>query len=101
MTLETEPFDIAEHLGSDEEISEFLTVAFESGDAVHIARCLGIVARARSMTELAREVGMSRAALYRAFNGKTNPEFATIMKVLDALGIKLSATVTQSERSAA
>ena len=89
MTLETEPFDIAEHLGGDEEISEFLTVAFETGDEVHIERCLGIVAR------------MSRAALYRAFNGKTNPEFATIMKVLDALGIKLSATVTQSERSAA
>lgn len=101
MPLETEPFDIAEHLKSEEDIGAFLTAAFESGDPVHVARCLGIVARARNMTQLARDVGMSRAALYRAFSGETKPEFATIMKVLDALGIRLSATVVDNEKSAA
>jgi probable addiction module antidote protein len=101
MPLEVGRFDIAEHLQSEVEISEFLTAAFESGDPAHIARSLGIVARSKSMTQLARDVGMSRAALYRAFNGETNPEFATIMKILDALGIQLSARVVGNEQNVA
>ena len=57
------PFDLAHNLDSEEEIVEFLSAAFEEGDAAHIAHCLGIVARARNMAQLARDVGMSRPAL--------------------------------------
>jgi probable addiction module antidote protein len=101
MMLKTEPFDAAEYLDDDEAIEEFLTAAFESGEAAFIAKSLGVVARAQNMSKLAREVGMSRSALYKALSGDGNPEFTTIMKVLDALGIKLSPNVTANEKSAA
>lgn len=101
MALETSPFDAAEYLDSDEAIEEFLAAAFETGDSAFIAKSLGIVARARNMSQLARDVGMSRAALYKALSGDGNPEFATIMKVLDVLGIRLSAKITGNEKSAA
>jgi probable addiction module antidote protein len=101
MELETNIFDIAEHLISEDDISEFLTIAFESGDPVHIAQCLGVVARARNVAELSRQTGLSRAALYRAFNGETNPEFASIMKILDALGVILSAKLVTKSPDAA
>lgn len=100
MALETRTFDIAEHLNSEEDVSEFLTVAFESGDPVHIAQSLGVVARAKNVAELSRQTGLSRAALYRAFNGDTNPEFASIMKILDALGVKLSAKLVAKAEEA-
>ena len=101
MTLETKPFDAAEYLDDDEAIEEFLAAAFESGEPAFIARSVGVVARARNMSKLARDVGMSRAALYKALSGEGNPEFGTIMKVLDALGIRLSARVIADEKSAA
>jgi probable addiction module antidote protein len=101
MGLETKVFDIAEHLNSEDDISEFLTVAFESGDPGHIAQGLGIVARAKNIAELSRQTGLSRAALYRAFNGDTNPEFASIMKILDALGVTLSAKIITKSSDAA
>ena len=99
MTLETKPFDAAEYLDDDEAIEEFLAAAFESGEPAFIARSVGVVARARNMSKLARDVGMSRAALYKALSGEGNPEFGTIMKVLDALGIRLSARVIADEKS--
>jgi probable addiction module antidote protein len=102
MTSEIKPFDAAEYLDDDEAIEEFLAAAFETGEPAFIAKSLGVVARAKNMSKLARDVGMSRAALYRALSGEGNPEFGTIMKVLDAIGIKLSATVTKhSEKDAA
>ena len=101
MGLNTVPFDAAKYLDTDEAVEEFLTAAFETGEAAFIAKSLGIVARAQNMSKLARDVGMSRAALYKALSGEGNPEFGTIMKVLDALGIRLSPTVTTAERSAA
>jgi probable addiction module antidote protein len=100
MTIETLPFDAAEFLDSDEAIEEFIVAAFETQDPAFIARSLGVVARARNMSELAREIGMSRAALYKALSGQGNPEFATIMKVMKALGIGL-APVMPDRRSAA
>ena len=101
MTLKTRPFDAAEYLEDDEAIEEFLAAAFESGEPAFIARSVGVVARARNMSKLARDVGMSRAALYKALSGEGNPEFGTIMKVLDALGIRLSPQVVSDEKSAA
>src|SRR5689334_2542314 len=101
MTLKTAPFDAAEYLDTDEAIEEFLIAAFETGEAAFIAKSLGVVARAQNMSKLARDVGMSRAALYKALSGEGNPEFGTIMKVLDALGIRLSPTVATAEKTAA
>ena len=101
MTSKTRPFDAAEYLEDDEAIEEFLAAAFESGESAFIARSVGVVARARNMSKLARDVGMSRAALYKALSGEGNPEFGTIMKVLDALGIRLSPQVASDEKSAA
>jgi probable addiction module antidote protein len=101
MTLETVPFDAAEFLDSDEAIEEFLAAAFETGEPAFIAKCVGVVARARNMSKLARDTGMSRAALYKALSGEGNPEFGTIMKVLDALGVRLSPVVSHDQQNVA
>jgi probable addiction module antidote protein len=93
MPLETFEFDAAEFLNSDEDFQHFMAAAFESDDPAHIARCLGIVARAQNMSKLARDIGMSRPALYKALSGEGNPEFATIMKVTKALGLELKPVI--------
>ena len=90
MALKSAPFDAAEVLDTEEAIEEFIAAAFETEDPAFIARALGTVARARNMSRLAEEIGMSRPALYRALSGKGNPEFATIAKVMRALGLKLA-----------
>lgn len=100
MALETHPFDIAEHLDTEEGIEEFMKAAFEEGDAAFIARSLGIVARARGMTKLARNVGVNRKALYTALSGEGNPEFATILKVMKALGLELTPVLVKAEDAA-
>jgi len=94
------PFDAAESLDSDEAIEEFIKAAFETRDPTFIAKSLGVVARARNMSALARDIGMSRAALYKALSGESSPEFATIVKVMNALGIGLT-PVFQPKDSAA
>jgi probable addiction module antidote protein len=99
MALKSAPFDAAEVLDSEEAIEEFIAAAFETGDPAFIARALGTVARARNMSKLAEEIGMSRPALYRALSGKGNPEFATITKVMHALGLKLAPVRARSERA--
>jgi probable addiction module antidote protein len=71
-------------------VEEYIAAAFETEDPAFIAQALGTVARARSMSKLAEDIGMSRPALYRALNGRTSPEFATIMKVMHALGLRLA-----------
>jgi probable addiction module antidote protein len=90
VALKTAPFDAAEVLDAEEAMEEFIAAAFETEDPAFIARALGTVARARNMSRLAEEIGMSRPALYRALSGKGNPEFATITKVMHALGLKLA-----------
>ncbi|MGO4440422.1 addiction module antidote protein [Rhizobium sp. RAF56] len=100
VTIETLPFDAAEVLDSDEAVEEFMAAAFETQDPAFIAKSLGVVARARNMTELSRETGMSRSALYKALSGEGNPEFATIMKVMKALGIGL-APIIPTDKTAA
>jgi probable addiction module antidote protein len=101
MELITKPFDASKYLDSDEAIEEFLAAAFEEGDPALIAQCVGVVARARNMSQLARDAGMSRSALYKALSGDGNPEFASIMKILDALGVKLSAKLVAKAEDAA
>ena len=96
MALKAFPFDPAEHLGSPEAQAEYLTAALETGDTSFIADSLGVVARAHGMSQLARDTGLRRESLYKALSSEGNPEFATtIMKVIQALGIQLSAGVVQ------
>lgn len=83
-------FDAADYLKSEKDIRYFLEAAFEGNDAAHIAHALGVVARARGMTGIAKKTGVTRAALYQSFSKKGNPEFSTVLKVIEALGLKLS-----------
>jgi len=99
MALKTTLFDAAEVLDTEEAIEEFIAAAFETEDPAFIAKALGTVARARNMSKLAEEIGMSRPALYRALSGKGNPEFATITKVMHPLGLKLTPVKAQPEPS--
>jgi probable addiction module antidote protein len=93
MRVKTEPHDPADFLTDKETISEYLTAALESDDPRVIAKALGAVARARGgMTQLARDTGIAREALYRALSDNGNPELGTILKVVHALGIRLSAS---------
>jgi probable addiction module antidote protein len=67
--------------------------AFKTGDAAFITLALGTVARARGMTQIARDAGMSRESLYRALGEKGNPEFSTVLRVLQALGLRLTTEI--------
>ena len=87
----TSPWDAAEHLHTQEDMVTYLEAAFEEGDAALIAAALGDIARAKGMTEIARRAGLGRESLYKALSPGGNPELATIMKVMDALGLKLHA----------
>ena len=87
----TFPFDAAETLDTPEAVAEFLSAAFETNDPSFIAKAVGTAARARGMSEIAREAGLSRENLYRSLDGETKAEFGTIVRVLDALGIRLAA----------
>ncbi|MEZ5668987.1 MAG: putative addiction module antidote protein [Alphaproteobacteria bacterium] len=87
----TRPFDIAEWLTDDEAVAVYLSEALETGDHAYVAHALGQVARARGMAEIARRSGVKREALYRALSTAGNPGFATILKVIKALDLKLSA----------
>lgn len=84
-------FDAADYLDSPEVIAAYLTEAFESDDPALIAKAIGNVARAQGMSGVAESTGLSRENLYRALGGDAKPEFATVLKVLHALGISLVA----------
>ena len=91
MTIETRPFDPAAYLDNQEAMLAYLDGAFADGDAHEIADALGVVARARGMSQLAEETGLTRQSLYKALSGDGNPEFATILKVMRAFGLRLHA----------
>ena len=88
----TKPWDAAEHLETKEDIVLYLEAAFEDGDPALIAAALGDAARAKGMTKVAAEAGLGRESLYKALSPKGNPEFATILKVIRALGLRLRAS---------
>jgi probable addiction module antidote protein len=90
MTIETKKWDVVEHLDSDEKIALFLEAVFEEGDPALISAAIGEVARARGMSQVAKEAGLSRENLYRALSEGGNPEFATILKVMRAIGYDLT-----------
>ena len=82
----------AEHLQLDEDMAAYLEAALEEGDASLFAAALGDIARAKGMSQLARETGLGRESLYKALSPTGNPEFATILRVVNALGLQLHAT---------
>lgn len=84
-------FDPAEGLTSDEAIAAFMAEAFSSEDAGYIAHALGVVARAKGMTQIAKDTGLSREQLYRSFSENGNPTLKTTIAVMKALGIELTA----------
>ena len=89
----TKRYDVAEHLRTSEEMAVYLEACFEEadGDAAFIAKALGDIARAKGMTQVARDAGVSRECLYKALSGDRSPDFNTILKVVGALGLKLHA----------
>lgn len=91
MALKTTRFDAAEHLKSPEDHAALLADAFESGDPSYIAHALGIIARARGMTEVAKEAGVTRMALYKALTPEGDPKLSTLLGVAKALGLKITA----------
>jgi probable addiction module antidote protein len=89
MPLKTTEFDPSEYLGREEAQMELLADAFESRNGAYIADALGIVARARGMTSIAKEAGVTREALCRALSEDGDPKLTTLLGVLKALGVKL------------
>ncbi len=89
----TTRYDVAEHLRTPEEMAAYLEACMEEaeGDAAFIAKALGDIARARGMSQVARDAGVSRESLYKALSGERTPGFDTILKVMTALGLKLHA----------
>lgn len=88
----TTTWDPAEHLETEEDMAAYLEAALEEGDPNLVAAALGDIARAKGMTQVAREAGLGRESLYKALSASGNPEFATILKVVAALGLQLHAT---------
>jgi len=84
-------FDVTTHLDSEQAIAEYLTLVIEEGDPALLAAALGDVARARGMTEVAKDAGIGREALYKALRPNAQPRFDTINRVCQALGVKLVA----------
>ena len=89
----TIPWDSAEHLETKEDIVAYLEAVFEDGDPALIAHALGVIARAKGMSQIAQAAGLGRESLYKALSPEGNPEFATVLKVMRALGLKLKVAV--------
>lgn len=85
-------FDITEHLDSDQAIADYLTLVIEENDPSELAHALGVVARARGMTQVAQSAGLAREALYKALRPGAQPRFDTVQRVCAALGVKLTVT---------
>ena len=87
----TRPYDAAEYIKTAEDMAAYLEAALEDGDPEVVVKALGTIARARGMSQIARDTGLGRESLYKALSPEGNPEFATVLKVVRALGLKLHA----------
>ena len=97
--MKTTRFDAARYLDTEERQVAYISAALETGDAEFIRDALGLVARARGIAEVARSADLNRESLYRALGENGNPEFATIIRVVRALGLTLSARPTAKRGS--
>lgn len=91
---EARPWDAAEHLETSEDMVAYLEAALEQGDPKLVAAVLGDIARAKGMTEVAQEAGLGRESLYKALSPSGNPEFGTVLRVVQALGLRLRAAAS-------
>jgi probable addiction module antidote protein len=91
--IKTTRYDVANHLRTPKEMAAYLEACLEEagGDAAFVAKALGDIARARGMARVARDAGLSRESLYKALSGERSPGFDTILKVIEALGLRLHA----------
>ncbi|ENN8378690.1 putative addiction module antidote protein [Providencia rettgeri] len=92
MKEELKKFDVVEFLEDEEDIQEYLNAAIEENDTKYLFKALGNIARARNISQLSKEVGMSREGIYKALSGEGNPSFQTVSKITKALGLKLQFT---------
>ena len=88
--MKTRPFDMANYLTDEEDVVEYLRQVLEDGDPALLGAALGDIARARGMTQLARDTGLSRESLYKSLSGERAPNSDTLFKVMKALGFKLT-----------
>ena len=88
----TIPWNTEDHLETPEDIAAYLEAVFEDGDPGLISHALGAVARSKGMTEIAHRTGLGRQSLYKALSPEGRPEFETVLKVVRALGLKLTVT---------
>lgn len=91
--LTTSNWDASEHLNSPEAIAEYLTAAMEDGDPDLLLAVLGDIAKVKGMTQLSRDTGLGRESLYKALTPGAKPRFATVMKVIQGMGVHLRATI--------
>ena len=96
----TTPWDPADHLKSEDDMAAYLEAALEESDPALIAAALGDIARAKGMSQVAREAGLGRESLYKALSPTGNPEFGTILKVVAALGLQRHATPATAKSAA-
>ena len=92
-TMKFRNWDVVEYLKTEEDMVLYFDACLEEGDPTLITAALGDIARAKGMSQVARDAGISREGLYKALSSEGNPEFATVLKVMKALGLKLHATV--------
>ncbi len=92
MNSELIPFDITEYLDSEEAMAEYLSQVLKDGDNEEFLRAIGHIAKAKGMAQIAKDTGLGRESLYKAFRSNAKPRFDTVMKVIDALKLQLNAT---------
>jgi probable addiction module antidote protein len=92
MSNKLEVFDISKYLDSEEAIAEYLSQVLEDGDNDEFIRAIGHIAKAKGMAQIAKDTGLGRESLYKAFRPNAKPRFDTVMKVMNAFKIQLSAT---------
>ena len=92
MNNELTTFDVAKYLDSNEVIAEYLSQILEDGDLDELLTAIGEIARAKGMTQIAKDTGLGRESLYKTFHAGARPRFDTIVKVLDSFGIRLQAS---------
>ena len=97
--LKTTRFDAADFLGTEKKQAAYITAALETGDADFVRDALGIVAKARGMSQVAKIADLNRESLYKALSVTGNPEFSTVMRVMRALGLTLAARLAAPKRT--